>query len=412
MGLKEYSEAVTDRFHQISNPRAWEYEQDRKREDEELRRKEERRDQDLKAVMTAVHFMSQYPTQKEGLQALHQNEAIFMPFLRAMENPSTAKVAQHLIPTIRDINNMSLEKQKTGLANIDRGVALRKQAGDPMATITGEEITRQNLTPDILSRHFGGIPQNFGPLPTRKKTYGIATGAEQPSESVGTAMKDFELTMYGKKVPELRGKKEYRDARLNWIRQQKEQSPWVDALERQIEVTARREGSSLRKEFNDLPEVKEAAEIRRKYEVMQTAFNESKTTNNFVAVDQAIITLFNKMTDPESVVRESEYARTQSDLSMWRRLRAKIEKLEKGGAGLTQEDREAIFKMASKFQEVAQKKYNLRLHEYRGYITSYGLDPDKYLTPYGETETIEGTLNQTTDLSKMSDDELMRELYK
>ena len=201
-----------------------------------------------------------------------------------------------------------------------------------------------------------------------------------------TGMRDFELTTYGKERPDLRGSKEYIAKRLEWIKSQKEQSPYVDALNRQIEVTAKREGTNLRKEFYNQIEVKEANDIKRKYEVMNEAFKESKTTKNFVAVDQAIITLFNKMTDPQSVVRESEYARTASDLALWHRVKGKVSKWISGGAGLSQDDREAVLKMAGKFQEVAQRKYKARLHEYKGYLSNYGLDPDKYLTPYGIEE--------------------------
>jgi hypothetical protein len=100
---------------------------------------------------------------------------------------------------------------------------------------------------------------------------------------------------------------------------------------------------------------------------------------NLVAVDQAIITTFNKMTDPDSVVRESEYARTASDLALWNRLKGKIEKWQKGGAGLTISDRRALAKLARQFYEVAENKYRDSFEEYQGYIKEYKLDPEKYL---------------------------------
>jgi len=232
----------------------------------------------------------------------------------------------------------------------------------------------------------------------RKKAEIKREFAPDKTETVPTGMKDFELTTYGKERPDLRGSKEYIGKRLEWIKSQKEQSPYVDALNRQVDVTAKREGTNLRKEFYDQVEVKEANDIKRKYEVMNEAFKESKTTKNFVAVDQAIITLFNKMTDPQSVVRESEYARTASDLALWHRIKGKVSKLVSGGAGLSQDDREAVFKMAGKFQEVAQRKYKARLHEYKGYLSNYGLDPDKYLTPYGEGErTVEPGTPRTAE---------------
>ena len=221
--------------------------------------------------------------------------------------------------------------------------------------------------------------------PEIAQKYPTLFGIKTDPSTIPSPMKDFEQTIYGKEVPEQRGKPGYVQKRMDWIRKTKEQSPYVDALNRQIDVTAKREGTNLRKEFYDQTEVKEATDIKRKYEVMQAALKESETTNNFVAVDQAIITLFNKMTDPQSVVRESEYARTASDLALWHRIKGKIAKWIAGGAGLTQDDRNAIFKMAGKFNEVAQIKYKGKLHEYKGYMTEYGLDPNKYLKPYGES---------------------------
>lgn len=200
------------------------------------------------------------------------------------------------------------------------------------------------------------------------------------------AMKDFEMTNYGKEVPELRGTESYKKLRLQWIREQKEQSPYVDALNRQIVVTQQREGTSLRKEFETLPEVKNYTEMTRQYEIMDSALKESKTSKNLTAIDQALITIWNKMTDPISVVRESEFERTPQNAPLINRFTGAFEKLKKGGAGLTDSDREALVFMAGKFKAASERKYKSRLSEYRGYLTNYGLDPDKYLTPYGKEE--------------------------
>jgi len=242
---------------------------------------------------------------------------------------------------------------------------------------TGKTRTIQKGTKEITEEWTGSTWREVGKGPKWDP---------KESETKQSDVTKYELVMYGKLRPDLRGTPEYKKGFLAFARDIKEQSPYVDALNRQVDVTAKREGTNLRKEFYDQVEVKEANDIKRKYEVMNEAFKESKITNNFVAVDQAIITLFNKMTDPQSVVRESEYARTASDLALWHRVKGKVSKWVSGGAGLSQDDREAVFKMAGKFQEVAQRKYKARLHEYKGYLSNYGLDPDKYLTPYGEGE--------------------------
>lgn len=166
-----------------------------------------------------------------------------------------------------------------------------------------------------------------------------------------------------------------------------------------------REAGKLRQEFNKLPEVKQFKEIKFRGDVMTEAMKEAEKTNNFVAVDQALITTFNKMTDPDSVVRESEYARTASDLALINRLKGKVQKMGTGGAGLTQSDRQALYVMAKRFNEVAEKKYKAALHEYRGYIANYGVDPETYLKPAVAERTVVETriTNDGRKLVKYSD---------
>ncbi|HEB13531.1 MAG TPA: hypothetical protein ENI13_00970 [candidate division CPR3 bacterium] len=108
--------------------------------------------------------------------------------------------------------------------------------------------------------------------------------------------------------------------------------------------------------FNADQRVEDFRDITQRFDILERAQKEALVSGNLVAVDQAIISSFNKITDPASVVRESEYARTAEDLALLNRLKGKIEKLLKGGAGLTQDDRDAIVRLAGQFQEVAREK--------------------------------------------------------
>ena len=132
---------------------------------------------------------------------------------------------------------------------------------------------------------------------------------------------------------------------------------------------------SLRKEMNALQPVKDYREITTKFDVMEKAFEESKKTNNFVAVDQALITIYNKMTDPQSVVRESEYVRTPQDMAWLNRAKAGIARVSKGGR-LEPETRQAIMTMAAKFRDVYDGKYQAIANEYAGYAKQAGIDPE------------------------------------
>ena len=132
--------------------------------------------------------------------------------------------------------------------------------------------------------------------------------------------------------------------------------------------------TTLRKEFNNRPEVKEYNTIMPKIAAIDKALIDANGPNK-VAGDQALITLFNKMTDPQSVVRESEYARTPTNLSLINRLKGKIEKISSGGAGLTGADRQAIVNMAHSMQTAYESVFNDVSNEYAGYSRGYGIDP-------------------------------------
>jgi len=131
----------------------------------------------------------------------------------------------------------------------------------------------------------------------------------------------------------------------------------------------------LRKEINGLQPVKDYRDVTTKFNIMLKAFEESKRTKNYVAVDQALITLYNKMTDPQSVVRESEYVRTPEDMAIMDRIESAVIRLKKGGR-LEEDTRKAIMTMANKFKEVYEFKYNEIVNEYRGYAASAGINPD------------------------------------
>ena len=132
---------------------------------------------------------------------------------------------------------------------------------------------------------------------------------------------------------------------------------------------------NLRKEFNALQLVKDYRDVSTKYSIMQEAFRESQNTNNYVAIDQALITLYNKMTDPLGVVRESEYLRTSQDMAIMDKLKSAMIRVGKGGR-LEPDTRQAIMIMANKFKNVYESKYNEIAKEYQGYANSAGISPD------------------------------------
>ena len=113
----------------------------------------------------------------------------------------------------------------------------------------------------------------------------------------------------------------------------------------------------LRRQFQAEPAVKDFKDIKLRSELMNSAWEMNLKTPNKIAVDQAIITLFNKMQDAISVVRESEYARTQNDLSLLHRVQGMIQKGWTGGAGPTDSDRKALVNMGNLFEKKYSERY-------------------------------------------------------
>lgn len=134
---------------------------------------------------------------------------------------------------------------------------------------------------------------------------------------------------------------------------------------------------NLRKEFIDRPEVKDYQTVATQVKSMDSLLSQAKSGNaqskNFL--DQALISIFNKINDPGSVIRESEYARTPEGLALSNRIQGSLEKIRAGGAGLTDADR-ADLVVASKI--IANERggtYNQTRSGYVNLAQQMTLDP-------------------------------------
>lgn len=136
--------------------------------------------------------------------------------------------------------------------------------------------------------------------------------------------------------------------------------------------------TTLRKEFQTIPEVKEYAILRQQVGRADQAIKLARQGKGSMnAVDQSLITILNKMLDPSSVVRESEYARTPQGTSVINRLEGYKDKLSKGGAGINPSEREAIWQMTQKLYKVQEDLYNKQAKFYTGLAKSYGMQPER-----------------------------------
>lgn len=170
--------------------------------------------------------------------------------------------------------------------------------------------------------------------------------------------------------------------------------------------------SDLRKEFNNRPEVKDYTVVSTQVKSMDSLLNELKSGNkrNLVALDQGLVTMYNKLTDPQSVVRESEYARTPANLPMVNRIEGALDKVKEGGAGMTDEDREALVLGAKIIMKERGGTFNETRKQYSSLAQEYNIDPKLVTGIYGEysTPTVAPESNVQTNQSVMTPDKITR----
>ena len=130
------------------------------------------------------------------------------------------------------------------------------------------------------------------------------------------------------------------------------------------------------KEFRADPRMKNLQIIERSERGMQAALKLSTSPNvkSRIASDQALGVLFQKMLDPESVVRESEYARTPEGAAAISRLLAIAPQLRLGGLRLGDEDRQALVEMAQKLLNEAKITANKAFGEFEMRADEIGLN--------------------------------------
>ena len=119
--------------------------------------------------------------------------------------------------------------------------------------------------------------------------------------------------------------------------------------------------------------------VKERYDFSNKLPDAATKNKTNIANDQTLITMFNKMTDPTSVVRESEYARTGEDMALWSRVKGYFGKMKMGGAGLTDMERKDLINAIEAFGRVSDKIYKEKAMEFRTKAEKYDLDPDNII---------------------------------
>jgi hypothetical protein len=160
--------------------------------------------------------------------------------------------------------------------------------------------------------------------------------------------------------------------------------------------------ANLRKEFNGLEVSKQASKVKNAYNAILGAYQEAVDAGmdgkSKAAADQVLITAFNKMIDPDSVVREGEYARSVQGQSWWAQLVGRSESALSGGTGLTDSDREQIVSATENLFRDYINSYNKEAYKYRGFAGQQGAASDNVATYLDTSGIIEAENAQEGDI--------------
>ena len=128
--------------------------------------------------------------------------------------------------------------------------------------------------------------------------------------------------------------------------------------------------AGLRKDYN--ANVKEARTIGKQVELMNRAWESYDQNPN--AASQGLLVTFQKILDPTSVVRESEYARTFDGQAVLDQMAGAFERLKQGGSGVPRAQLEGFKRLAEQFAQ----GYAGKAQEYQGIIDAnadeFGID--------------------------------------
>lgn len=197
------------------------------------------------------------------------------------------------------------------------------------------------------------------------------------AQGVAQGIVDEQQKMKNQKEIDYKFDKELKLANIKYGQDKK-----VDEIKQKRETRIARQAelnnaTKLRTEFLNRQEVKDFITVNTNVKAMEGLLNQALSNpnkQNMVAIDQGIITMYNKLTDPQSVVRESEYARTPENLPTVNRIVGAIQKVQAGGAGLTDDDRKALVEGAKIILKERGGQYNTTLQEYNDLSLQYGLD--------------------------------------
>lgn len=129
---------------------------------------------------------------------------------------------------------------------------------------------------------------------------------------------------------------------------------------------------SLRRSFTG--ETEAAREVGMQLAQMKAGIDAAKR-GDMAAGSQAILVTFQKILDPASVVRESEYARSSSGQSLMSRMQGAMQQLAQGGAGVPVAELEKFVKLAETFASNQMRAAGESKTQIEAIAKEFGIDP-------------------------------------
>lgn len=129
-------------------------------------------------------------------------------------------------------------------------------------------------------------------------------------------------------------------------------------------------------------ETQAASTVKTQLELMKSSLAAVKV-GAAAPGSQGVLVTFQKILDPTSVVRESEYARSASGLSLLSRIEGKWQTIEKGGAGVPVKDLEDFVKLSEQFMQNQARAAQDTKRQIDAIATEYGLKPENITRDIG-----------------------------
>lgn len=133
----------------------------------------------------------------------------------------------------------------------------------------------------------------------------------------------------------------------------------------------------MKKQFDGIEGIKNYKKVQVNSDIMENTIERvlSGAAESNLATDQTLVNTLNKIMDPSSVVRESEFERTGQGVALRNKLKAWVNQVVKGGVRLRDEDRQELVDQA-RVMMASHKKYAQAEADRIGPLAkSGGIDP-------------------------------------